>query len=292
MPRSPGDILREALGEAALRHWADLDGWLDAQLAGAKAAWPQLELDEAVLARFAAALRRRTPEATAKLRGADLLLASACVLQRPAALAAIDPLVRDEVRRAVTALDPMLVDDVLQQVREKLFVGEGARIAEYSGDGPLGAWLRAVSVRLALNARRQGGREVPQSSLPELPLADPDPELALLRQRYRDSFRSAFAEAIASLSPRERTVLKLHTLDGLTLARIGAMYRKDLSTISRWLEQIRKTLLERTRERLGATLALETAALESLMRVADSELSVSLARLLESVIVPAEDGPA
>lgn len=282
MPRPPGEILREALARAPLCEWGELEAWVEAQLAAAQAAWPPLELDEAVLGRFAQALRRRTPESMARLRGADLLLASACALQRPAALAAIDPLVRDEVRRAVTALDPMLVDDVQQLVREKLFVGEGARIAEYAGDGPLGAWLRAVAVRLALNVRRQGGREVAQSHLPELPLADPDPELALLRQRYREAFRRAFAEAIASLSPRERTVLKLHTLDGLTLARIGAMYRKDLSTISRWLEQIRKTLLERTRERLGASLALETTALESLMRVADGELTVSLARLLES----------
>ena len=113
-------------------------------------------------------------------------------------------------------------------------------------------------------------------------MADPDPELALLRARHRASFRAAFARAIAALTARERAVLRLSTLDGLTLARIGAMYGRDASTVSRWLEQIRHALLAATRTELAAELGGSPAELESLMRLADSELSVSLTRLLAS----------
>ena len=42
------------------------------------------------------------------------------------------------------------VDEVKQGLRERLLVGPPPRIAEYSGSGPLGGWLRVVSVRLAI----------------------------------------------------------------------------------------------------------------------------------------------
>ena len=44
-----------------------------------------------------------------------------------------------------------------QRLRERLFVGsdgEPARLASYSGRGPLGTWVRIAAIRLALNLRR------------------------------------------------------------------------------------------------------------------------------------------
>jgi RNA polymerase sigma-70 factor (ECF subfamily) len=137
-------------------------------------------------------------------------------------------------------------------------------------------------VRLALNAARPGAREELVAEPPDGPLADPDPELALLRARYRASFREAFTQALTALTPRDRTLLRLTALDGLTCARVGQMYGKDASTISRWLAQSRAVLLERTRTILAQTLALSESALDSAMRAADSELNLSLVRLLES----------
>jgi len=103
-----------------------------------------------------------------------------------------------------------------------------------------------------------------------------------MRARYRASFKEAFAAAVAALTVRDRNVLRLHTLDGLTLARIGALYQKDTSTVSRWLEQVRLALRSSTREHLAAQLQLPSAELDSVMRAADAEMSVSLHRLLES----------
>ena len=86
---------------------------------------------------------------------------------------------------------------------------------------------------------------------------------------------------MASLSPRERTLLKLHTLDGLSLEQIGPLYKKDKSTISRWLAKAQQQLHEVTRAQLVSALALTPHELESVLRAAQSELSLSLSRLLD-----------
>jgi len=212
----------------------------------------------------------------------DLPLVAAVLKGDAAALASFDTLLITEVRRAVTPLDTsgVLVDEVTQLVRERLLLHH--KLADYSGEGPLRAWVRAVAVRVALNAKRPGAREDLVGALPDAPLADPDPELALLRAQYRDSFRQAFTEALTALTPRDRTLMRLTALDGLTCATVGTMYGKDASTISRWLAQSRAVLLERTRALLSTKLKLTDSALDSVMRAADSELNLSISRLLES----------
>jgi RNA polymerase sigma-70 factor (ECF subfamily) len=219
------------------------------------------------------------------LDAAGLLLAAGALSLQPGAVTCFDQLLRAEVKRAVGPLDKSnaLVDEATQLVREKLLFGAGTpKLAEYSGQGSLAAWLRAVAVRLALNSQRAGAREDAVGALPDTALADPDPELALLRARHRESFKQAFTAAIAKLSARERTLMRLTSLDGLTLMQVGQMYGKDQSTISRWLAAARETLLKATREQLSTTLKLTPSELDSVMRAADSELNLSISRLLES----------
>jgi RNA polymerase sigma-70 factor (ECF subfamily) len=251
--------------------WAALDAWLDD-------AGPLAPTSEAALRVLAGHLGRVGPTGLPGLSGADLLLAAACVERQSAALAELDRRLVTEVRRALGGVDPA-IDDVTQLVRERLLVGAPPRIAEYAGQGPLSAWLRAVALRTALNARRGGAREAPVSSPPDSPVSK-DPELALLRERYRDAFRRAFADAVSKLSSRERTVLRLSVVDGLTLERIGAIYRKDASTISRWLDAARRALHEHTRAALQPHVP--SGEFDSVLRAADSELNLSLSRLLDS----------
>ena len=165
-------------------------------------------------------------------------------------------------------------------LRERLLVGSTPKLASYDGSGPLSAWLRAVAVRVSSNARRSGAQEELVSTVPESALAEPTAELTLLRLQYRAHFREAFTEALGGLEAKERTVLRFHTLDGLSLASIGTLFQKDASNVSRWLARIREQLLTDTRGALGRRLSLEGSELESLMRVADSELTMSLSGLL------------
>jgi RNA polymerase sigma-70 factor, ECF subfamily len=216
-------------------------------------------------------------------RAAEVSLARGCAGRDPAALEAFDGLLREEVARVVRPIDPGAVDELTQVVRAHLLLPQAngrCRLEDFRGEAPLRAWVRAVALRTALNARRGAQHEQATSQVPDVEASAADPELALLRARHRESFREAFAAALARLTPRERNVLRLHTLDGVTLSRIGAVYQKDTSTISRWLEQIRRALLASTRSALAARLKLGDGELDSLMRAADSELSVSLHRLL------------
>lgn len=195
------------------------------------------------------------------------------------AMAELERLLSREVTR-VAASHQLAADELRQAVRERLLVGASPRLAQYDGTGPLTAWLRAVASRVASNLVRATAKEELVSSVPEASLAAPTAELALLRLQYRAHFREAFTGALAALESGERTVLRLHTLDGLSLASIGAMFHRDASSVSRWLAKIRAQLLADTRRRLGVKLSLQGAELESLMRVADSELTMSLSGLL------------
>lgn len=212
----------------------------------------------------------------------DLELARRALTGDASALTEVDRRISTEGAR-VAAAQHLPADEVKQLLRERVLVaspGEPPRLSKYDGSGPLSAWLRAVAVRVSSNARRGAALEEAVSTVPESALAEPTPELTLLRLQYRAHFREAFADALRGLEATERTVLRLHTLDGLSLASIGTMFQRDASNVSRWLARIRERLLEDTRSALGRRLSLEGSELESLMRVADSELTMSLSGLL------------
>jgi RNA polymerase sigma-70 factor, ECF subfamily len=215
-------------------------------------------------------------------------LAQACARGEPGALATLERLYLPRVRVAVERIDaqPAFVDDALQALRQKLLVGQGGtppRIAEFAATGPLVSWLRAAAVRTALNLKRPHAREEPgdDDALEALPLSGPSPELALLVERHRPAFKAAFRAALTTLDARERTLLKLQVVDGLSLERIGVVYAVNKSTVSRWLSRAQEQLVDETRAQLKADLSLSAGELESLVRVMRSGIEISVAALLE-----------
>lgn len=215
----------------------------------------------------------------------ELALARACAQGEPEALGRLEREYLPRVRVAVERVDgrAAFVDDALQVLRQRLLVGAAPRIGEYAGTGPLVSWLRAAAVRTALNLKRPGAREEQgdDDALEALPLSGPTPELALLVERHRPAFKAAFRAALATLEPNERTLLKLQVVDGLSLERIGVVYAVNKSTVSRWLATAHGRLVEETRARLKADLALSGGELESLVRAMRSGIEISVAALLE-----------
>jgi RNA polymerase sigma-70 factor, ECF subfamily len=132
-----------------------------------------------------------------------------------------------------------------------------------------------VRTALTLREARQPG-----SAPADSPLLATDPELELLKKKYSAEFKRAFQAAVTSLERRDRTLLKLHFVNQVSQESIGKMYRVNGSTISRWLSLAREALLERTRAALQEELSLDHGAVNSLLRLVDSELSLSLARVL------------
>lgn len=245
-------------------------------------AWPGLLLSSEVFLSWIGQRVQADVSSVAQLEIEDLYLACACAVGLPRALETFDRVILPRAEVTIRRYDSndKFVDEVRQALREKLFLPP-AKIAEFNGRGRLVAWLRAAAARTALNHLRS--RPAPLSravDLDLLPDVSADPALALLKVHHRGAFREAFKEALATLTPRERTTLRLSALDGLTLEKIGAMYGKDKSTVSRWVTTAQHKLLKGTQTRLGRLLQLSGESLESFVRALSSQLESSLVELL------------
>lgn len=277
----------------------DLEPALAEVLERARQAWPALGLEApAFLEDLAVRLPagQRLGEAVRAVCAEDLFLASACRRRDDRALAEFERRIVPEARAALLARreGSEAVEEALQVLRQRLFVGGDApaKIGEYTGRGPLVAWVRMAAVRIALNLRRGRGAqpaEELQASRLEAPAAPP--ELGYVKARYRGDFKAAFEAAFAALSPRERTLLRLHLLDGLSTAKLARVYRADASTVRRWLAEARKRLLDETRKALAARLDASERELESMMGLLVTQLEDSVRRILADGRAPPKDPP-
>jgi RNA polymerase sigma-70 factor, ECF subfamily len=211
----------------------------------------------------------------------DRALAAACAVGDAAALAKFDTRFAAEV--AITLrrmrLGDEAVAEVKQRVYERLFVaapGARPRIAEYQGRGNLGGWLRVVVVRTALNFLRERA-DLPLDDALLAGLAAPgDPELELMKQKYRGEFQDSFKAALATLDAREQNLLRHVVIDGLDPGRIGKLYQVHRTTAMRWIDAAKQALLDRTRAGLMAKLRIGVDELDSIMRLIESQLEVEL----------------
>jgi RNA polymerase sigma-70 factor, ECF subfamily len=267
-----------------------LEQTLAAALASARAAWPMVTRPDE---RFFAHLARALPagldptQALSQVHVDDLFVAWACVEGDPAAIAAFESQIFSIADLALRQmrLSAAVVDEIKQVLREQLFVapaGDRPLIATYSGLGHLRNWLRVVTVRTATRWIGRTGREVPvpDEALEGRVLPAQDSELQHLKEGYHAEFKSAFLQALASLTTQERALLKHHFLDDLNIDQIGALYRVHRATAARWLASAREVLLERTREQLMNQLHLDREGYESIMRLIESRMGFTFRSLL------------
>ena len=107
-----------------------------------------------------------------------------------------------------------------------------------------------------------------------------DVELSYLKASYRAAFKTAFQEAFMSLEARDRTLLRYQLVDGLRLEQIAAIFGFSRATAARRLQDVRDNLRRATRRALAESLDLSGIELESMMALVDSQLEVSITRLL------------
>src|SRR5262245_18604472 len=130
----------------------DLEQTLEAKLAEAHQAWPTIVIpDEAFLRHLGEKLATaEDPVSTVqKMYAADLYLAFGCAIESEQAvlefenhyMAAIEKYLRSQALRSTS-------DEIKQTLRVRLLMPDGPtapRISQYTGQGPLGAWLRAAA---------------------------------------------------------------------------------------------------------------------------------------------------
>lgn len=251
-------------------------------LAAAKARWPKVRLEpELFRRRLEQAVRGQEDPARslAALETADLFLACALAAGDSAAVASFERSILAALPKFIARVGTAsaFVDEVAQRVREKLLVGSPPKIASYSGRGPLGGWVRMVSMRVAVDVLREQARELPTDPDDALSaIAGSDGELGWLKERYRDRIKAAFDVAFASLSPGERTLLRLHLIDDLSIDEIGVLRRAHRSTVARQIARCRQKLIGETRRSLRASFGGDDAGIDSLIRLVRSQIDLSI----------------
>lgn len=272
----------------------ELEPLLVAIVARAAAAWPSVQIETE---RFVCAIAERLPPDLPAAGGLealhtdDLYLACGCAAGDPAALAGFEAHYGAVIERSILAIGVPSNDraDFGQIVRERLLVspapGAPPRIVKFLAFGSLAAWVRVIATREALrllppsaHARRQAAAS--DEELADLTAPDDDPEVGYAKRRYRDEFKEAFHAAVAALSAHERLLLRQHTLDGLSIDQLAGLHGVHRATAARQVHAARDALFAGTRRELTRRLRLSSDELASMLRLIESQLDVSLPRVL------------
>ncbi len=281
--------------------WERIEHQLADMHAKGAAAWPQVSLEPVVFASYLA--ERAThdvplEEALASLHASDLYLACACAAGDSGGVAAFDAAMADVGENTLRRLPGagFLGDDARQMLCARLFLSEDGRppsIAEYSGRAPLRSWFRVALTRQALSALRKIKREVPldEEALGLKPSED-DPELSHLRRRYSAEFAEAFAAAMKELRSSERSLLRHHYIDRLSIDEMGAIYGIHRVTAARRLTRAREALVAGTRRLLAARLQASPSEVRSALRILDGSVDVTLRRMLRETGAHEPSAPA
>ena len=265
-----GDGMQAALAEAIAR---------------GHSRWPGVALPAAALADYVAT-QAISPD-TVRARADDLYLAAACAAGDAAAIGVFEHEYLRQARAYLgrLSLSEEMMDEVRQEVRVRLLVDRPPRIAGYKGTGPLGAWVRVATVRIALDlleaARRRQGAPAHEDDLAARVTAEVvRPEAELARARVRPLLESAVEQAILALSDRDKAVLRFHYVEGLNVDAIGAIYRVHRATVARWLADIRQRLLRSVQDRLAVNVRMSASEFRSLVGAVQEELRLSIGRIL------------
>lgn len=243
----------------------------------AKEKWHPLVVDEPVF-------RERVQSAgvdVGELATDDLYLAVACARGESAAIRLFEDTFFGEIDVVLRKMRcPELSDEIGQLLRVKVFVAgsrERPSIEEYRGAGSLRRWFRMVATRTILNARRGNHEQLASDDfLADLIGAQADPELEVIKQRYRHQFRSAFACSFASLEPRDQQLIRLAFRDQLTVDDIGAIFEVHRATAARWVARAHRRLMKRTRDAVIEACGISPSEFESVFKLIVSRLELTL----------------
>ena len=212
---------------------------------------------------------------------ADLFLVVGALAGHPRALGHFDTCLR-RASRVAARLDRSepFIDEVRQELGLRLLTGSAPRLLGYSAAGALEAWLRVAALRVGMNLKRSE-RLKPASDL-ELEDLVGGEEAYACERRYLGDFKAALEASLASVTPRERTLLRLHFVEGMNLDRMAIAYSVHRATIARWIAGARSKIFERAKLELAERHGLATADVRSLYRVLARDVNASISRLLRA----------
>jgi RNA polymerase sigma-70 factor (ECF subfamily) len=259
---------------------------IDQALQDGRATWPDVRIERELLEEHVR--RVGISDDALRSRGSDIYLAAACTAGISNAIRAFDrtylPQVDKYVQRLVLPAD--LIEETRQALRIRMLVGPRPRIGLYNGTAPIGGWLRVAAVRIALDLLESRGAGPPVTQVDDLGSrlagSSTPADLDFVKGEYLPKFQEALDQALTSLSPREKTLLRFHFVDGLSVAAIAPLYKVHRATVARWLIEIRQKVFDNLRQRLDLEVPASASEFRSLLEAVRPDLGASLTRLLKS----------
>ena len=251
-----------------------------------RAAHPKLAASEAafgkLVARAAASPSYAGPES---LAAADLYLACACAEGARGAAAAFERRFAKTIRRAASRVLPTRDEreEAEQLARREILVGRegaGPRIAEYLGHGALDAWISVAAIRVAISLGRSESAERRLRARALAEATGVDAEHLLKNEEIRREIEPAVTAALARLPSRDRLILGLFLVSGMTLDAIGKSLGITHQAVSKHLAKSRDAILADIRGTVAERLKISTDELMSIMRLVASQLDASITRVL------------
>ncbi|HEY0708599.1 MAG TPA: sigma-70 family RNA polymerase sigma factor [Polyangia bacterium] len=266
-----------------------LEASLSRAVAEARQNWPGVRVTEDTFLRQLARGVLGGPDAVAaigEVKVGDLYLACGCLEGDARALSELEAHFLTKISQQLARTDGgTTASEIVQDLRTRILLPREdgpPRIDSYHGRGPLMGWLKVAAARVAMDQMRARRPEsTHREEQLQLRSQALDPEMELLKRRYRKEFEEAFAETLNGLAARDANVLRLYYLEGVSAQHIGAMYGVAARSIQLWIARSRRIILRRTRRLLAERLRLSTSQLEALTSLVQSQLDVSIHGLLK-----------
>jgi RNA polymerase sigma-70 factor, ECF subfamily len=272
---------------------AELSLTLEKLTDAAEAAWPMFQVDRKAFQQcLLSCIDRKGTEAVdalLKIHATDLYLACGCALGLDAArcqfaekyLSRIDSYLK---RFQDSAIRP---DDVRREVEDTLLFGRKdsrARIGQYSGRGPLENFVATAARNAALTllrAQKHGASDEFNALASQL-VSPPEGSESFVAARYEAVVRDALRDALVRLDRRQRTIVRLHLVQGVSQTQIARMLKVNQSTVSRSLDQAVQEIYRQIRSRLRELEGMNESEMQSIIRDVRSRIDLSLSRILRS----------
>jgi len=150
----------------------------------------------------------------------------------------------------------------------------------YAGQSELRGLVRVAATRIALNWLQRDRASGTHDWIDRLPGGHSDPELHAIKLQHRDDLKEELEAAIASLSVRERMLLRLHLVERMGIDAVAALCSVHRATAARSIVRAKETLAARVRTRLMARWRIGDGDMPGLKELVDSQVDLSLTRLL------------
>lgn len=177
------------------------------------------------------------------------------------------------------------------------------KLSYYSGRGSLAGWLRAVVSQLAVDQFRKSSRFVQieearefenlaqdsseNSENSKLVHATENPEETLSRTEAQRDIANALRQAVLSLEPEDRLIMKLYYFDDLKLKDIGAALGFHEATASRKLVRVQSEIRKSVEKILCEKHGWKKEEVKRYMSETASKLDLSVEKLFGLLILAA-----